>query len=398
VVADTIHQKDGSTVDGKLSVEQVTIATPDQGELVVPLASIRQISFDWDGVASAILVNDQVLRGDWVGGKVLIEQGLYSLSIPVEKIVRIVVEPRVEGVTLAQGTPVPLVLAHPLSSSSAKVGQEVLLCVSEDVLGTEKTAIRKGWPAIGTIAAAQGAAKMSRQGEFTVQPSYLLDPAGGRIPLVGSAEFDGGLNASNFVAAGVLGFMARGEEAKVPAGTPLVAGLAQQVEVSNLEAPRESTPAWELCREFYKFEGKTTIPMGEVDPQAYYAPSPPPSLTFSFPIENDRSFRTSAAGRFLIGDAYLHSIAGSVRRSRRKVDLSFVLLVTVLPSHDKRVTINLKLRDAEGELATNRVAFQAEEEKSTTRNVLLKNMDRERFDRMMQTGEGRLVITVNVRE
>lgn len=75
--------------------------------------------------------------------------------------------------TLMDGTPIKLRLSETISSSNAKVGQEVPFDVVEDVSVDNVIVIPKGSTAIGTVTEAESKKSMGRGGKLNVSISYV---------------------------------------------------------------------------------------------------------------------------------------------------------------------------------------------------------------------------------
>lgn len=75
--------------------------------------------------------------------------------------------------TLVDGTPIKLSLSETISSSNAKVGQEVPFDVVEDISVDNVIVIPKGSAAIGTVTEAESKKSMGRGGKLNVSISYV---------------------------------------------------------------------------------------------------------------------------------------------------------------------------------------------------------------------------------
>lgn len=75
--------------------------------------------------------------------------------------------------TLLDGTPVKLRLSETISSSNAKVGQEISFDVVEDISVDNVIVIPKGSAAIGTVTEAESKKSMGRGGKLNVSISYV---------------------------------------------------------------------------------------------------------------------------------------------------------------------------------------------------------------------------------
>lgn len=232
----------------------------------------------------------------------------------------------------------------------------------------------------------------------TLEPKYLMDAGGGRISVQGSGEFSGGLDPGAFVGAGVLGFLQRGEEVVVPAGTMFEVTTDQEARVAASSVTEDSEPL-SHCRDFFRFAEADVVPLEEVELHAPYAPFGT-SLTVALPLAalQDGQRINRYLRNLLAFDTAIQSLIVATEKRRRSVDLDLTIVLVVLPSHDKRVNLRVALVDGEEVFArAERLNVDAEEEKTKAVNMRLK-ADPERFDRALASGEGRLKVEMHVRE
>jgi hypothetical protein len=402
--ADTVRLRSGETLEGTVSAESYTISSQRRGDLVVPIASIAEIRLSADGGAVVKLVDETELKGLLVAEAILLNQGLFSRSLAVSDVAEIEIDARMDPVTVPKDTPVKLMVAEWLHSRSIQPGQIVRFCVAEDVLIGSEVAIAKGTPAAGEVTEGRAAGRVSQQGEITIEPRYLLASDGSSIPVVGaSSEFKGGLDPGAFVMAGVLGFLASGEEVRVPPGVIFEAMTRTERKLTRTSEPTEEVDAaWQECERFFRFADVDVVPVEEVDLNSAYAPFGT-SLVASLPLTNlaeleegeplDRSLRNLVAY-----DTFLQTISLSVDRGRKRVKLPIRMFLTVLPSHDKRVDLKLSLVDGEKVLAEEEIRnIDAEEEKSRQVQTTLTS-EPDQFDNALAAGSLRLRIKMDVRE
>lgn len=402
--ADTVRLRSGEILEGTVSAESYTISSQGRGDLVIPLASIAEIRLSADGGAVVKLVDGSELEGLLVAEAILLNQGLFSRSLAVSDVAEIEIAARFEPLTIPKETPVKLMLAEWLHSRSARAGQEVRLCVAEDVQIGGEVAFTKGTPAIAEITEGRAAGAVSQQGEIAIEPRYLLTYDGSRLPVVGaSGEFKGGLDPGAFVMAGVLGFLASGEEVRVPPGVTFEVMTRTENRLMGASEPTEEVnAAWQQCEQFFRFADADVVPVEEVDLNAAYAPFGT-SLIASLPLTKlaeldegeplDRSLRNLVAY-----DTFLQTISFSVERGRKRVKLPIRMFLTVLPSHDKRVDLKLSLVDDEKVLAEEEIRnIDAEEAKSKQVQTTLTS-DSGQFDQALAAGGLRLRIKMDVRE
>lgn len=402
--ADIVRLRAGDVLEGRVSTDSYTIRTTARGDLVIPATSIQMIHFRGDGEVTIRLVDGGHLDGRLLVDRILLDQGLYASSFLVRDVAEITLAERRDPVVLPKGTPVKLMLAEWLHSRSARPGQTVKLCVAEDVHVGSGIAVPKGTPATGRISTGRAAAAMSQQGEVAIEPQYVLVPGGSRVSVGGpAAEFKGGLDPGAFVIAGVLGFFARGQEVKVPPGPIFEVVTKTEMELGiPADASDEASEAWLECRRFFRFADVDEVQLEEVDLHEAYAPFGT-SLAVSLPLDDlqdledgdplDRSLRN-----LLAYDTYLQTVAISTNRGRKRVKVPVRLFLAVLPSHDKRVDLELSLVEGEEVLAQETERdIDAEEEKAKQVQMTLV-ADSARFDQALASGSLRLRIAMIVTE
>jgi len=402
--ADMVRLRNGKSIEGTVQADSYTISTAERGDLVIPVSSITEMRFLDDGAVSVRLVDGSTLRGRLLTETIVLVEELFSNPLGVREIESITIAPRIEAASVPKGTPVELMLTEWLHSRSVQPGQTIRLCVAEDVQVGNALAIPRGAPAFGEVTEGRGAARGSQRGEVVIEPRVVLLPDGSRIPVVGAAgEFEGGLNAGAFFVAGVLGFLAKGEEVRVPPGTVLqTATRTEQTVGSPTEPGPEEQQAWEECRRFFQFSDLEVVPIEEVDLQETYAPFGT-SLTASLPlaelarIEKGESLVRSLRN-LLAYDTYIQTVTVAVDRGRKRARVPVRLFLVVLPSHDKRVDLELALVDG-GEVLSEEAQrnLDAEEKKSKEVQMTL-TAEPERFERALSSGTLRLTIKMSVRE
>lgn len=402
--ADTVHLRNGETLQGTLEAESYTISTPDRGDLHIPLTSIAAMRFQNEREVEVELVDGRTLRGSFAAEQFVLAQDLFSTTLAMADIARVTIEERTEAVTIPEGTAVRLMLADWLHSRSVELGDVVPLCVSDDVELDGRLAIPRGTPATGKIITARQARRMSQRGEIAIEPEYLTPGEEKRIPIRGaSAEFEGGLDAGAFVVAGVLGFLASGEDVKVPPEQTF--DVVTSADAEAVRPPRGNgarSDAWRHCEEFFRFADAETVPLEEADLHAAYAPFGT-SLAVSLPLAELAELREGEtldrAPRNLVAfDTSIQTLVVSVDEGRRRVKLPMRIFLGVLPSHDKRVDMTVSVLDGDDTIVQEvRKDIDAEEEKTKQVRLTLA-MPRERFEQAAASGEGRLRVTISVRE
>lgn len=398
--ADTVHLRNGDSLEGRLSPESLTIENSSQGELVIPVASIARLRFADDatepGWVEVELVDGTKLPGRLLTDRLLLQRDLFSNALDLATVEEITIEGRHEPLTIPAGTPVPVMLAERLHSKTAEPGQEVSFCVAKEVWIGDEVAIPRGTPAIGTITLGQGAARMSQQGEITVEPDFLLLGGERRLGLRGSgAEFKGGLDPGAFIGGGVFGFLARGKEVEIPPGAVVAMESDSELRLDPPVEASEGAP-WERCRELFRFADEKPIRYEEVDPQGSYAPLGT-SISISIPLDGletdsiSRSFRSLEAY-----DTYVQVLRVTATGGRSKAKVQSQLFLVVRPSHDKSVDLELTLLDGETVLAKgSEKNIDAEEGKSKEVRMTL-TVDRAVLDRALDAGTARLLVDLSV--
>lgn len=395
-LADTVELRDGRSLTGRLKAEAFTITTAAEGKIVVPLQAISRVDFDADGGVAIALSDGRKLAGEWSDSEVLLERDLFSNSFAPAEVLALVVTPRADVVNLPSGSRVRLMLAEWLNSKQVKPGQEVHFCVAEDLNLGGRVVLPRGTPALGRVATAQAAAKGSQQGELAIEVSSLTAPDGKVLSLRGSDAFEGGLNAANFLAFGILGFAAAGEDVLVPAGAELEAVTATGEALELVALPTEGEP-WRRCHEFFRFAGGE-VPLEEHDAQAAYAPFAR-TLRISLPVSELRTGTPQRwrLGNLLVYDTYLPNVTVEVIMGKKLSEVRLSLQLAVLPSHDKLVDLRAALYNGSSRVATgDRLNLDAEEEKSTSASFAIK-LPTESFNRLQQSPAARLKLEVSVK-
>ena len=395
-LGDTVELRDGRSLSGRLKADAYAITTAAEGKIVVPLQAILRVDFEAGGEVVIELSDGRKLSGTWSDGEVLLERDLFSNSFAPDAIRSLLVSPRADVVNLPSGSRVRIMLAEWLNSKQVKPGQELHFCVAEDLNLGGRTVLPRGTPARGKVAAAQAAAKGSQQGELAIEAGSLTAPDGKVLSLRGSDAFEGGLNAANFVAFGVLGFAAAGEDVLVPAGVELeaITTTGESLELVPLPTAGE---AWQRCHEFFRFAGGE-VPLEQHDAQAAYAPFAR-SFTVSIAVAQ---LRTGAPQRWRLGnlmthDTYLPNATVEVIMRKKLTEVRLSVQLAVLPSRDKLVDLRAALVNGTSRVATgDRLNIDAEEEKTTSAALAIK-LPTETWTRLQQTADARLKVELTVK-
>ncbi len=147
----------------------------------------------------------------------------------------ITVAPAVPGSVLRQGSEVRLVTLTELNSKRNKVGERFDMEVQESVQLNGQTVIPAGTRAVGEITLRKGKGMWGKSGKLEFRPLYLK--MGDRqIRISANATRDKGKAGTAGVVAAVAfmpiaGFLVTGTSARIPAQTPVVAQLDEDVPV-----------------------------------------------------------------------------------------------------------------------------------------------------------------------
>ncbi|MGA7884716.1 MAG: hypothetical protein WCA44_03155 [Acidobacteriaceae bacterium] len=121
------------------------------------------------------------------------------------------------AVTIADGTPIHLVLMDDLQGRKLQRKQIVHFEVREDVIVRSRTLIRTGATAIGHIEAVSKSGLFGKSGRLVLQFDYVESVTGGRIALRGGAGVTGGKGGALTLESA----MWYGPNANLPVGTAI---------------------------------------------------------------------------------------------------------------------------------------------------------------------------------
>lgn len=172
-----------------------------------------------------------------------------ALPLPPAPVAQVPVAPAAPvQATLPAGTKLQLLLADELISNKAKVGEEVVYFVREDVLSPDgKVFIKKGARASGKITAAKGAKSFGRKGklEFTVEEVEAID--GTKVLLRSNNEKNGKGRGATMVAVTALvtvfGVFIKGKNVTVPKDTLIEAYVDNDTSVMPAPQVAGAAPA-----------------------------------------------------------------------------------------------------------------------------------------------------------
>jgi hypothetical protein len=136
------------------------------------------------------------------------------------------------GCLLREGDQVPLKFANDLNSKTAADGDTVEFVLDDDLKVGDTVVVPKGAHALATVTNVKRAGMMGKPGELNVQLQYLV--AGDtRIRIRGTKGREGqsatGATVALTVLFGPIGLIKHGKEVDMPAGTPLVAYIDQDI-------------------------------------------------------------------------------------------------------------------------------------------------------------------------
>jgi hypothetical protein len=140
--------------------------------------------------------------------------------------------------TLREGTEVPLKFTRELSSKTANEGDSVELTLDEDIKVGNTVVAKKGAQAVGTVSNAKKAGMMGKGGELNIQLVHLV-VGDNRVHIRGAKGREGdskvGATVALTVLFGPIGLIKHGKNVEVPAGTPLMAYVDQDISLPAIE-------------------------------------------------------------------------------------------------------------------------------------------------------------------
>jgi hypothetical protein len=142
------------------------------------------------------------------------------------------------GCLLREGDQVPLKFANDLNSKTAADGDTVEFILDDDLKVGDTVVVQKGAHALANVTNAKRAGMMGKPGELNVQLQYLV--AGDtRIRIRGTKGREGqsatGATVALTVLFGPIGLIKHGKEVDMPAGTPLVAYVDQDISLPPIK-------------------------------------------------------------------------------------------------------------------------------------------------------------------
>ncbi|HXO04274.1 MAG TPA: hypothetical protein VN884_01450 [Candidatus Sulfotelmatobacter sp.] len=142
------------------------------------------------------------------------------------------------GCLLREGDQVPLKFANDLNSKTAADGDTVEFILDDDLKVGDTIVVAKGAHALANVTNVKRAGMMGKPGELDVQLQYLV--AGDtRIRIRGTKGREGqsatGATVALTVLFGPIGLIKHGKEVDMPAGTPLVAYVDQDISLPPIK-------------------------------------------------------------------------------------------------------------------------------------------------------------------
>ena len=139
---------------------------------------------------------------------------------------------------LREGDQIPLKFANDLNSKTAADGDTVEFVLDDDLKVGDTIVVPNGAHALATVTNVKRAGMMGRPGELNVQLQYLV--AGDtRIRIRGTKGREGqsatGATVALTVLFGPIGLIKHGKEVDMPAGTPLVAYVDQDISLPAIK-------------------------------------------------------------------------------------------------------------------------------------------------------------------
>ena len=136
------------------------------------------------------------------------------------------------GCLLKEGVQVSLKFAADLNSKTAHEGDPVEFLLDDDLKVGTAIVVPKGAHAVATVTDAKKAGMMGRPGELSVQMQYLVS-GNNHVRIRGTKGREGdsktGATVALTVLFGPIGLIKHGKNVDIPAGTPLIAYIDQDI-------------------------------------------------------------------------------------------------------------------------------------------------------------------------
>lgn len=142
------------------------------------------------------------------------------------------------GCLLREGTQIPLKFVNDLNSKTANQGDPVEFVLGEEIKVGDAVVATKGTHAVAMVSTAKKAGMMGKPGDLSVQLEYL-SVGSNRVRLRGTQGKEGegkvGATVALTVLFGPIGLIKHGKNVDIPAGTPLVAYVDQDIWLSPIQ-------------------------------------------------------------------------------------------------------------------------------------------------------------------
>lgn len=143
-------------------------------------------------------------------------------------------EPVQELVVLPRDTPVHLMVVNEVSSKESRAGDRFELRVMENVISDDQIVVSEGAKAWGEVASSESSGNIGKSGRLEVSLLYI-EAGAIRIPITGHTSDRGKSGTAETVmgvlSLGLLGFFAKGNNAKIKAGEQMTAFTSADVQV-----------------------------------------------------------------------------------------------------------------------------------------------------------------------
>jgi hypothetical protein len=171
-----------------------------------------------------------------------------SLSLSLAVFVSASMATAQQTVTIPAGTAVRIRTTQPVSSESARVGDDVPMEVLADVAVNGYVLIRQGAPVIGVVSRAKEAKSLGRRGHVAVALKYAESVTGEHVPVSGD-RYESGKGkkaevttevavATLFTPLGLLILFQKGNDSAIAPGTGFTAYAAADTQIDLEQLPK----------------------------------------------------------------------------------------------------------------------------------------------------------------
>src|SRR5215471_4440333 len=139
--------------------------------------------------------------------------------------------PALQTLTIPAGTAIRIRTTQPVSSETARVGDDVAMEVLGDVSVDSYVVIRQGAPVIAVVSVAKEAKTMGRRGRVAIALKYVESITGEHVLVSGNREEQGAVKKAKMIteigatavllspAGSLLWLFEKGHESEIPPGT-----------------------------------------------------------------------------------------------------------------------------------------------------------------------------------